>query len=90
MVGLTEVRAVNPVPHCKQATTQLILPLVIGYYRSKYFFLMKYISSDDSEKHESSLKRLIWRELVVQMYLRNINVCEKKVNFILCLIKHRT
>jgi len=49
---------------------------------------MKYFASGDSEKHESSLKRLLWREFVVQTYLRKSNVSQKKVNFMLCLIKH--
>lgn len=52
------------------------------------FVLMKCFASGDSEKHESSLKSLLWRDFVVQTYLKNCNVRKKKVNFMLCSIKH--
>jgi hypothetical protein len=48
---------------------------------------MKRFASGYSEKHESSLKRLLWREFVVKTYLKNSNVSKKKVNFMPCLIK---
>lgn len=49
---------------------------------------MKCLASGDSGKLESSLKSLLCWEFVVQTYLRNSNVSQKKVNFMLCLIKH--
>jgi hypothetical protein len=49
---------------------------------------MKCVASGDSEKHESSPKRFLWLEFIVQMYLRESNVSKKEVNFMLCLIKH--